>query len=64
MAEPDMRALRRLMRQVVSAPDQAAARGRRARRDMHEYSPDRVGRFIAHHLAEIADNLDGSMDDL
>merc|ERR1711916_144608 len=29
MAEPDMRALRRLMRQVVSAPDQAAARGRR-----------------------------------
>lgn len=62
MGEPDLHQLRDYMRHVVDNPKEAKARGRRARVDMKRYSPERVGRFIAHHLSAIADSLDGEVE--
>lgn len=64
MGEPDLHILRQHMREVVARPDIARGRGKRARVDMQQYSAERVGRFIAHHLCAISDNLDGELTDL
>lgn len=63
MAEPDIYELRRLMREVFEDPTSARRRGARARIDMYRYSPERVGRFVAHHLGAITDSVGPSDDD-
>jgi glycosyltransferase involved in cell wall biosynthesis len=53
-AEPDTGEAARLMRQVVTEPDEAARRGETARRDIEAlYSPAAVGGIIRARLAEI-----------
>ena len=53
-AEPDLEAAARLMRHVYDNPDEAEARGQRAREDMREHhSPQRTASFIADRITTI-----------
>jgi len=53
-AEPSHAHLKRLMRHVVTHPDEAKQKGARARRDMVEqYSPDAVANVVLQRLAHI-----------
>ena len=53
-AEPNGTHLRELLAGVAADLKAAGVRGARARRDMVDlYSPERVGRFVAHHLARL-----------
>jgi glycosyltransferase involved in cell wall biosynthesis len=54
-ADPDVEAAAAIMRKVVENPDDARARGGRARADVERlYSPAAVGRLIRARLQEIA----------
>jgi hypothetical protein len=53
-AEPDVEAAARLMRYVYDNPDEAEARGRRAREDIHDHhSPQETASFITDRIATI-----------
>ena len=54
-AEPSLSQLRRLMRRVVDKPEEAAAKGKRAREDMvAKYAPAVVAARVVERLREIA----------
>ena len=54
-AQPSVLHLRELMRRVVTAPEEAAARGEEARRTMVErFSPEAVARLVVEELRRIA----------
>ncbi|MEV7961896.1 glycosyltransferase [Oerskovia paurometabola] len=54
-ADPDLAVAARWMRTVVDSPEQAAAKGRAAARDIRTgHSPAAAGRLIAERLAQVA----------
>ena len=58
-AQPSVLHLRGLMRRVVVEPEEAAAKGRAARRTMVErFSPDAVARLVVRELERIAREVD------
>jgi len=58
-AQPSVIELRRLMRHVVDHPDEAKAKGRRARQDILEkFTPDKVANIVVEHMWRIRNKLD------
>ena len=53
-AQPSVAHLRQLLRRVVENPEEAAAKGRRARADMVKYySPEVVSEMVLEHIRRI-----------
>jgi len=58
MAEPSVVHLRQLMTEVVSNPDAAAKKGRKAREDMvSRFHPQRLARYVAAHIDRISQTV-------
>jgi hypothetical protein len=56
-AEPSGVDLQRLMRHVYDNPEEAKAKGRRARQDMLAYAPQAVNRIVLRRLRDIEASL-------